>query len=163
MSLNKYTNEELSEKHDEMSLVMLINKIQSEEDLSEFRKVSEEMVESVYGNTSDEIKEICKKILWSLLMKLKVPNEEASNIIGEIGGHGMGYLFENMDEIDIGALKRNTAREKQRANEERQRADEERQRADEERQRADEEKQRADALEDEVKRLRKLLEIQKQK
>lgn len=75
-------------------------------------------------------------------MKLKVPNEESSNIIGEIGGRGMGYLFENMDEMDIQAERRNTAREKQRA---------------------DEEKQRADALEEEVKRLRKLLEIQGQK
>lgn len=64
-------------------------------------------------------------------MKLKVPSEEASNIIGEIGGRGMGYLFENMDEMDIQAERRNTAREKQ----------------------------RADALEEEVKRLRKLLEI----
>lgn len=68
-------------------------------------------------------------------MKLKVPNKEASNIIGEIGGRGMGYLFENMDEMDIQAERRNTAREKQ----------------------------RADALEEEVKRLRKLLEIQGQK
>ena len=170
VSLNKYTNEELSKKHDEMSLVMLINKIQTEEDLSEFRKVSEEMVDSTYGNAPDEIKEIYKKILWSLLMKLKVPNEEASNIIGEIGGHGMGYLFENMDEIDIGALKRNTAREKQRADEEKQRADEEKQRADEEKQLrieaekrvADERKQRK-TLEDEVARLKKLLEIQEKK
>ena len=89
-----------------------INKIQSAEDLSEFRKVSEEMVESIYGNAPDEIKEIYKKILWSLLMKLKVPNEETSNIIGEIGGRGMGYLFENMDEMDIQAERRNTAREK---------------------------------------------------
>ena len=153
-----------------MSLVMLINKIQTEEDLSEFRKVSEEMVDSIYGNAPDEIKEIYKKILWSLLMKLKVPNEEASNIIGEIGGHGMGYLFENMDEIDIGALKRKVAltrqlaeEEKQRADEEKQRAEEEKQRADEEKQRAEEEKQRADALEEELQRLRKLLEIQGQK
>jgi hypothetical protein len=170
VSVRQYTNEELSEKHDEMSLVMLINKIQTEEDLSEFRKVSEEMVDSTYGNAPDEIKEIYKKILWSLLMKLKVPNEEASNIIGEIGGHGMGYLFENMDEIDIGALKRKVAltrqraeEEKQRADEEKQRAEEEKQRAEEEKQRAEEEKQRADALEEELQRLRKLLEIQGQK
>ena len=168
VSVRQYTNEELSEKHDEMSLVMLINKIQTEEDLSEFRKVSEEMVDSTYA--PDEIKEIYKKILWSLLMKLKVPNEEASNIIGEIGGHGMGYLFENMDEIDIGALKRKVAltrqraeEEKQRAEEEKQRAEEEKQRAEEEKQRADEEKQRADALEEELQRLRKLLELQGQK
>ena len=87
------------------------------------------------GNVPDEIKEIYKKILWSLLMKLKVPNEEAGNIIGEIGDRGMGYLFENMDEMDIQAERRNTAREKQ----------------------------RADALEERVKRLRKLLEIQGQR
>ncbi len=156
VSVRQYTNEELSEKHDEMSLVMLINKIQTEEDLSEFREVSEEMVESIYGNAPDEIKEIYKKILWSLLMKLKVPNEEASNIIGEIGGHGMGYLFENMDEMDIQAERRNTAREKQRADVAEKRAE-----AAEKRE-ADERKQK-EALEEEVQRLRKLLEIQEQK
>ena len=89
-----------------------------------------------------EIKEIYKKILWSLLMKLKVPNEEASNIIGEIGGHGMGYLFENMDEMDIQAERRNTAREKQLRIEA---------------------EERVNALEAEVQRLRKLLDIQEQK
>ena len=125
-----------------------------------------------------------KKILWSLLMKMKVPSENARELMGGIGGRGMGYLFENMEEIDIGAQKRNTAREKQRAEAERQRADEEKQRADEEKQRADEEKQRADeekqradeekqlkieaeeranALEEEVQRLRKLLKSQEQK
>ena len=82
-------------------------------------------------------------------MKMKVPSKNAREMMGGIGGRGMGYLFENMEEIDIGALKRNTAREKQRA--------------EEEKQRADAEKQRADALEEEVKRLRKLLEIQGQK
>ena len=184
VSLNKYTNEELSKKHDEMSLVMLINKIQSSEDTKEFQKVSETMVDSIYVNAPDEIKEIYKKILWSLLMKMKVPSENARELMGGIGGRGMGYLFENMEEIDIGAQKRNTAREKQRAEAERQRADEEKQRSDEEKQRADEEKQRADeekqradeekqlkieaeeranALEEEVQRLRKLLKSQEQK
>lgn len=75
----------------------------------------------------------------------------------------MGYLFENMDEIDIGALKRNTAREKQRADEEKQRADEEKQlRIEAEKRVADERKQRK-TLEDEVARLKKLLEIQEKK
>ena len=87
---------------------------------------------------------------------MKVPSENARELMGGIGGRGMGYLFENMEEIDIGAQKRNTAREKQRA-------EAERQRADEEKQRADKEKQRADALEEELQRLRKLLELQGQK
>ena len=168
VSLNKYTNEELSKKQDEMSLVMLINKIQSEEELAEFREVSEELVDSIYGNAPEEIKEIYKKVLWSLLMKLKVPNEEAREIMGGIGGHGMGYLFENMDEMDIQAERRNTKREKQRADKEKQRAAEEKQRADEAEQRAAEEKQRADKekerenrLKAEICHLKKMLAEQK--
>ncbi|MBU5481979.1 Rpn family recombination-promoting nuclease/putative transposase [Blautia sp. MSJ-19] len=142
VSLNKYTNEELSKKHDEMSLVMLTNKIQSSEDIEGFRNVTEAMVNSPYVDASDEKKEVYKKILWYLLMKMKVLSENSRKMRGGTGENARGYLFENMEEIDIGALKRNTAREKQRA---------------------EEEKQRADALEEEVKRLRKLLEIQEQK
>ena len=41
-------------------------------------------------------------------MKMKVPSENARELMGGIGGRGMGYLFENMEEIDIGAQKRNT-------------------------------------------------------
>lgn len=115
VSVNQYTNEELSRKHDEMSLVMLINKIQSAEDLAEFRKISEEIVDNIYGNAPEEIKEIYKKILWSLLIKLQVPGDEAQEIMGGIGGQGMGYLFENMDKMDIQAERRNTKREKERA------------------------------------------------
>ena len=112
-----------------------------------------------------------------VLSLIEHKSENARELMVGIGGRGMGYLFENMEEIDIGAQKRNTAREKQRAEAERQRADEEKQRADEEKQRADEEKQRADeekqlkieaeeranALEEEVQRLRKLLKSQEQK
>ena len=112
-----------------------------------------------------------------VLSLIEHKSENARELMGGIGGRGMGYLFENMEEIDIGAQKRNTAREKQRAEAERQRADEEKQRADKEKQRADEEKQRADeekqlkieaeeranALEEEVQRLRKLLKSQEQK
>ena len=36
-------------------------------------------------------------------------------MMGEIGGCGMGYLFENMEKMDIQAERRNTQREKERA------------------------------------------------
>ena len=115
VSVNQYTNEELSNKQDEMSLVMLINKIQTPEDYAEFRKVSEDLVNSIYGNAPEEIKKIYRDILWSLLMKMNVPSEDARELMGEIGGRGMGYLFENMEKMDIQAERRNTQREKERA------------------------------------------------
>ena len=46
---------------------------------------------------------------------MNVPTEEARELMGEIGGRGMGYLFENMEKMDIQAERRNTQREKERA------------------------------------------------
>ena len=48
---------------------------------------------------------------------MNVPNEEARELMGEIGGRGMGILFEHAEKMDIQAERRNTAREKRRADE----------------------------------------------
>ena len=68
-----------------------------------------------YSNAPESIKEIYKKILWALLIKMNVPIDEVREMMGEIGGRGMGYLFENMEKMDIQAERRNTQREKERA------------------------------------------------
>ena len=115
VSVNQYTNEELSMKHAEMALVMLINKIQTSEEYENSRTISEELINSIYANAPEEIKEIYKDILWSLLIKMNVPSEEVREMMGEIGGRGMGYLFENMEKMDIQAERRNTQRERERA------------------------------------------------
>ena len=53
--------------------------------------------------------------MWALLIKMNVPVDEVKEMMGEIGGRGMGYLFENMEKMDIQAERRNTQREKERA------------------------------------------------
>ena len=120
----KYTYEELSKKQDEMALAMLMNKIQSEDDLQEFRGLPEKVVNTIYGNAPEEIRKIYERILWALLMKMKVPNEEAEDIVEHVrGGRSMGYLFENMDEIDIQAQRRKTQKQRELAEEARKEAE----------------------------------------
>ena len=46
---------------------------------------------------------------------MNVPVDEAREMMGEIGGRGMGYLFENMEKMDIQTERRNTQRERERA------------------------------------------------
>ena len=75
---------------------------------------------------------------------MNVPVDEVKEMMGEIGGRGMGYLFENMEKMDIQA--------------EKERADMEKERADIEKERADTEKERSDAAELEIQRLKKELE-----
>ena len=79
---------------------------------------------------------------------MNVPVDEVKEMMGEIGGRGMGYLFENMEKMDIQAERRNTQREKDRA-------DMEKERADSEKERADSEKERADAAELENSEIKK--------
>ena len=90
-----------------------------------------------YSNAPESIKEIYKKILWALLIKMNVLVDEVKEMMGEIGGRGMGYLFENMEKMDIQAERRNTQREKERADMEKERADIEKERADTEKERSD--------------------------
>ena len=130
VSVQQYTNEELSKKGDEMALVMLINKIQNPEDWKRFTEEAREFVDTAYAQASDEIKEVIIKVLWALLKKMNVPNEEARELMGEIGGQGMGILFENAEKMDIQAERKNTQREKERADAEKERADVEKERAD---------------------------------
>ena len=115
VSVHQYTNEELSEKGDEMALVMLINKIQNPGDWKKFTEEAKEFVNIVYEKAPEEIKAIIEKVLWALLKQMNVPNEEARDLMGEIGGRGMGILFEHAEKMDIQAERRNTAREKERA------------------------------------------------
>ena len=123
VSVHQYTNEELSEKGDEMALVMLINKIQNPGDWKKFTEEAKEFVNIVYEKAPEEIKQIIKKVLWALLKQMNVPNEEARELMGEIGGRDMGILFEHAEKMDIQAERRNTAREKERADAEKARAD----------------------------------------
>ena len=45
---------------------------------------------------------------------MNVPVDEAREMMGEIGGRGMGYLFENMEKMDIQAEHREKENEQKR-------------------------------------------------
>lgn len=92
-------------------------------DWKKFTEEAKEFVNMVYEKAPEEIKQIIKKVLWALLKQMNVPNEEARELMGEIGGRGMGILFEHAEKMDIQAERRNTAREKERADAAEKRAD----------------------------------------
>ncbi len=110
-----YTNEELRARYDEMSLVMLMNKIQNPGDYTDFFAVSGDYACSVYDKAPEDIKQVYSDIIWSLLMKMKVPVEEAREAIAKLEVGEMGYLFENAEKMDIQAERRNTKEARERA------------------------------------------------
>ena len=113
--IHDYTNEELQKHTDEMSLVMMINKIQSPEDYTEFIQKSEVYMNDVLKDSPQELIEILRDVFWSLLMKINVPQEEAEELMEQMGAKNMGYLFENIKKMDIQAERRNTQKAQERA------------------------------------------------
>lgn len=91
-----------------------------------------------------------RTVFRALLIKENFSVEETKAIVEEIGGNGMGILFENMEKMDIQAERRNTQRE-------RERAEVAEQRADTAERKVEVEKRRADIAEQEILRLRQEL------
>lgn len=149
--LTKYDDQELKNRHNEMSLIMLINKIQDAEDFHQFRKTAMEYMKDIYEGTSEEIQNLILRVTWGLLMKLAVPEEEAGELIKNVKEHkDMGILFENFETFDYKA-----------ANEElrlaREQLEDAENRADQAENRANQEKARADKAEKELQELKEAI------
>lgn len=144
--VHDYTNDELIEKNNEMSLAMLINKVQTPADYAEFVKESKEFFNQVYGGASGDIQEIYRTIIWALLMKMNVETKDAQKIVDEMEVGGMGYLFENMEKMDIQAERQNTKNAIKRAEEAERKAEEAERKAEEAERKAEEMKQKMEEM-----------------
>lgn len=105
-----YTNEELLENKDEMSLLMTLGKVQTVEDVSRLVTVEKDKVEGIIRKAPEHLLEVIASTIWSLCMKMNVPQEEAAQYTRKVREGQMGYWFENMEKMDIQAERRNTAK-----------------------------------------------------
>lgn len=113
-----YTNEELLARGDAISLLMMINKVQTAEDFREFCQSPPEEMDQILKNASNSIRSTIRDTMYGLLMKMNVPVEEANRYVESVEGCRMGYLFENMEKIDIQEERRKTAQARKETEEE---------------------------------------------
>ena len=132
--LHDYSNEELLSRGDEMSLIMLFNKIQDVIDLSEFLKLPQESLSRIVRDTPEAIIDIIVSVMESLCGKIDATEEETRKCVSKVKERKMGYLFENMEKMSIQEERRNTALA----------------RAEVERVKIDAEKAKKEALEDKI-------------
>lgn len=106
--LHEYSNAELLKKGDEISLAMLINKIQTPEDVSALIRLPGEQLDNILRNTPEHLLEILAKVLRALLYSMNLPQNEVENAVAKIKERKMGRLFANVT-MDIQAERRNAA------------------------------------------------------
>ena len=121
--IRKFSNEELLEKGNEMSLLMLINKVQTKEDIAALREIPAVKLEEILKDTPPHVLKIIADVLFVLLLKENVPLDEAEELVEKVREKKMGELFENMEHMDIQAERRNTAEQRERADKAEKRAD----------------------------------------
>ena len=102
VNVHQYTNEQLLIHEDEMSLLMMINRIQTPQDFNDFINSNQEEIRGIVDRASESIVQIIVNAFWALFMKMKVSVGEATDcLIKMIGGSQMGNWFENMEPMNI--------------------------------------------------------------
>ncbi len=99
--IRAYSNEELLSKEDEISLIMLINKIQRAEDFQEVSKAYNERMDEIFRRVPADLASIIISEILSLCIRVHLPQDEMDEIINGLGSGSMGNLFENMEKMDI--------------------------------------------------------------
>ena len=121
-----FSDEELLAREDEMSLLMLINKFQTADDITNFRDIEKDKIDSIIHNSSDQVIDIIAAVVRSLCTKIHISAEEWRKL-GE--------------------------KERQKAKEEQQKAKEEQQKRKEEQQKRKEEQQKRIEEQQKIKRM----------
>lgn len=148
-----FSDEELLAREDEMSLLMLINKFQTADDITNFRDIEKDKIDSIIHNSSDQVIDIIAAVVRSLCTKIHISAEETDDAVQKMREHKLGYLFENMEKIDIQQLRKEAEEWRKLGEEERQKAKEEQQKAKEEQQKRKEEQQKRKEEQQKIKRM----------
>lgn len=133
-----YSKEELLSKEDAISLLMLLNKIQQAKDFEELSGLPTKKLNDILQRAPVDVAEIIVSVVRSLCRRLNLTEEETTNLMKEMEAGNMGFLWENMEKMDIQLERRNTEEAKQEAEEAKQKAAEARQEAAIQKQKAEE-------------------------
>ncbi len=75
---------------------MLINKIESVEDMEALTSLPDERIEEILKDTPEYLLDIMGKLLRALLYSMNLEEEETENAVSKIKERKMGRLFENV-------------------------------------------------------------------
>ncbi|MCI9144075.1 MAG: hypothetical protein HFH87_15905 [Lachnospiraceae bacterium] len=139
-----YSNEELLNRGDEMSLIMLINKVQKTADLEQFLHISGDKLNQIIADSPEHVVDVIVSAMESLCFKIGVSDKERVECVRKVREREMGYLWENMEKISIQEERRKTEEQRRKTEKERRKTEKERKRAEEAHKKAEEAHKKAE-------------------
>ncbi len=127
VELHNYSNEELLSREEELSLVMLLNRVQDEGDmdLSSWPEEQRATVEKIVRKAPKAVLRILAQMIYHFGLKLNLPDEEIIQCVRNVEDREMGELWANMEKIDIQEIRRKAEQTRQEAEQIRQKSQQE--------------------------------------
>ncbi len=109
--LGAYTDRELIEKEDELSLIMLVDKLRNTEDFKRLQDIPQDYLENMSRNSPEYLLKLIGKIISVLLFRLNVPRSEVEAFTDQIERRELTMLFENFEAYDVQETRRQSKAE----------------------------------------------------
>lgn len=106
VSLNSYSRDELIQKKDVLSLIMLINQLRSSEDFKELKDIPEEYFEHLEQNTPEYLLRLISKIIAVFLYRINVPRKEVETFTDQVERREFSMLFDSFEAYDVQETRR---------------------------------------------------------
>ena len=109
IQLKEYSNAELMEKRDELSVLMLIDKLKNADDYAKLNdEIGDEFLRTVLKESPEYLLKLISGIVETFLSKLNIPQREVDVFTEKIRERKMGELFKHFEGWDVQALRQET-------------------------------------------------------
>ena len=109
--LREYSNDDIIAKKDELSLVMLINKLKSSEEFKSLKEIPSEYLTNLENNTPEYLLKLISKIVAVLLYRINIPRSEVETFTDQIMRREFSMLFDSFEAYDVQAVRKESRQE----------------------------------------------------
>lgn len=106
VALRDYEDSELIAKEDEISLLMLFNKMLTSEDFAKMQTLPPSYLNMLQNKTPDYLLQLIGKIVSVFLYRINVPKAEVETITDKITRRDFDMMFDCFEEYDVQALRK---------------------------------------------------------
>lgn len=100
VNIADHGNDELVQKNDGLSFLMIINKIKNSEEFSSI-DLPREYLDNLSANTPEDVLDVLSRVVAVLLRKQHVPEDEVQIFVNQIKERQMSDLFEGFKGINV--------------------------------------------------------------
>lgn len=104
--LRDYSQQDLIEKKDELSLIFMINKLKNSKEFKQLKEIPQDYFEDLEKKTPEYLLAIIGKIVAVFLYRLNIPRQEVEHFTDQITRREFDMLFDSFEAYDVQETRR---------------------------------------------------------